>query len=108
MRISDWISDVCSSDLHAIEQAILRTYQRARTKHSGLKIVLAGFHDRFGLGLLLFLLARIHRSYGSGKGKEALEIIVVDRKSGGYGKSVSVRVDLGGGGYIKKIKMLIC
>src|SRR3546814_20769388 len=68
MRISDWISDVCSSDLLRVGVRIAQLAQRA---HACLHVVGA---DR---------------------------VVRQDRKSGGEGKSVSVRVDLGGPRIIK-------
>src|SRR3546814_19537341 len=66
MRISDWSSDVCSSDLPV-------AHWRA-----------------FRLGILLIGSPQSGQARPSG-----------DRKSVGLGKSVSVRVDLGGGRNIK-------
>src|SRR3546814_1749980 len=75
MRISDWSSDVCSSDL---EPKLLETQLSA--------ILRAGAH-----GPVRILLPMIS-SVGQ------------DRKSVVEGKSVSVRVDLGGRRIIKKKK----
>src|SRR3546814_19639143 len=74
MRISDWSSDVCSSDLFAhlaLEPALDRVVE-ALPRHAVGEVVLAG------------------------------EPFVGDRKSVVWGKSVSVRVDLGGRRSIKK------
>src|SRR3546814_14578348 len=68
MRISDWSSDVCSSDLHLDVD---------RQFH-------AGHHQ-----------SAAHRHLGT---------LPADRKSVVLGKSVSVRVDLGGRRIIKKKK----
>src|SRR3546814_11447130 len=83
MRISDWSSDVCSSDLLAqhVEQADEHRYLHQHRQAAGQRVdavlLLQPLHLR---GLLL----------------------LVDRKSVVWGKSVSVRVDLGGRRIIKK------
>src|SRR3546814_12084134 len=96
MRISDWSSDVCSSDLWCTERivdAVLADLDRLRL-HAGVR---AGTqHDRHCRQQLLGTAVVVR-----GRGGEA---DVVDRKSVVEGKSVSVRVDLGGRRYIKKKK----
>src|SRR3546814_8374366 len=99
MRSSDWSSDVCSSDLFPCvrpsrvgsgagrsrtRSGMTRTYGRrpggaARAAGSGTR--------------------QPPRSRSSGLGRHDVE---VDRKSVVSGKSVSVRVDLGGRRFIKK------
>src|SRR3546814_17863195 len=81
MRISDWSSDVCSSDLSLAVRARAR---RRRLRPIGVRAV--------GVGLALGLLAGLLRGLALG----------ADRKSVVWGKSVSVRVDLGGRRIIKK------
>src|SRR3546814_3067389 len=78
MRISDWSSDVCSSDLRYHRGTVRRHLQMAR------------------LGQGRPCLGHRHRLYGTGGHG--------DRKSVVSGKSVSVRVDLGGRRIIKKKK----
>src|SRR3546814_12805138 len=89
MRISDWSSDVCSSDLRleggeefrpdgTIDGAVI---DRQRAGHDGCHRQRTVLHDRT-------LLARADRQK--------------DRKSVASGKSVSVRVDLGGRRIINK------
>src|SRR3546814_13983756 len=79
MRISDWSSDVCSSDLCGVVLGL------------GLMRLFAyGVDSSGGIGDLRHLIA-----YGLAAG---------DRKSVVEGKSVSVRVDLGGRRIIKKKK----
>src|SRR3546814_14887835 len=90
MRISDWSSDVCSSDL------LYRVF--FNLAHNALE---AGARE-------LHLAARPVRDFlvidveddGPGMPEEAKRNIL-DRKSVGWGKSVSVRVDLGGRRIIK-------
>src|SRR3546814_11651253 len=104
MRISDWSSDVCSSDL--AQKAV----------HA------AGFHPTAILGCL-GAAAGVAAAMGQNRtqirdtlgvaGSMASGIIEyladgtwTDRKSVGSGMSVSVRVDLGGSRLIKKKKKL--
>src|SRR3546814_16443467 len=84
MRISDWSSDVCSSDLSAVE--LLR---------QGLGRVDVGRVERHEDAFRSFGHGTIHKS-----------VTKTDRKSVVLGKSVSVRVDLGGSRIIKKKKIL--
>src|SRR3546814_19831985 len=86
MRISDWSSDVCSSDLRAAEGADgarAGADRRADRRGVGAEPVLPAVHEvpRRGTG---------SRSQGA------------DRKSVVKGKRVSVRVDLGGRRILKK------
>src|SRR3546814_16541717 len=90
-RISDWSSDVCSSDLVAGA-----AHQRHLARRRG------GLGARGTLGSLHvhgFLSSRTtiagHPRFLAGLGKR-------DRKSVVKGKSVSVRVDLGGSRHMKK------
>src|SRR3546814_11134486 len=82
MRISDWSSDVCSSDLlRSVERGTRAAAQRDRPP------ALRPDRDRqFGFGR-----RRLYRLRDR-----------ADRKSVVSGKSVSVRVDLGGRRIIKK------
>src|SRR3546814_14494313 len=109
MRISDWSSDVCSSDLAWI--------QEARSSHDGI-ILNAGAYSHTSIAILDALttaelplievhLTNIfrreafrHHSYVSLVANGV--ICGLDRKSVGEGKSVSVRVDIGGRRLIKK------
>src|SRR3546814_19150414 len=85
MRISDWSSDVCSSDLETRAWTIVRgtkAPQAAGVIHTDFE---RGFIRAFTIG---------YDDYIQFKGE--------DRKSVVEGKSVSVRVDLGGRRSIKK------
>src|SRR3546814_17360300 len=98
MRISDWSSDVCSSDLSPIfaissnsPSAILAEALSAsiRTARRGERVSVGMSSLRAGEAVLQGTTASLTR----------------DRKSVVSGKSVSVRVDLGGGRLItQKIK----
>src|SRR3546814_9318191 len=88
MRISDWSSDVCSSDLRHL-------YSRDERFESGLR---CGTHRQRGeagrgeqRGADVAHAGDAHQHQPDG-----------DRKSGVSGKSVSVRVDLGGRSITKK------
>src|SRR3546814_11955760 len=80
MRISDWSSDVCSSDLNS---ALV------------LDVGLSTAMDDVAA-------AREIAEHVVGLGHRKIAIILGDRKSVVLGKSVSVRVDLGGRRTIKK------
>src|SRR3546814_19907857 len=84
MRISDWSSDVCSSDLQPADRRRSLAAERQREAHSVVerRMVKIFQHDA---GL---------RDGEPGRGVDRPD--AVDRKSVVTGKSVSVRVDLGG------------
>src|SRR3546814_15057035 len=105
MRISDWSSDVCSSDLfsgilttssYAAETRILENFhgsERTRQAHIG---------PEDGTMKLVIQIPCLNEA-------EDLPATLADRKSDVEGKSVSVRVDIGGRRIIKNkiITMLI-
>src|SRR3546814_20852167 len=94
MRISDWSSDVCSSDLRAgaVRGRLLGRLYLARQARGGAAWARCGGgrHDRRG-----------HRR-GADRRHPCRRRL--DRKSVVEGKSVSVSVDLGGRRIIKKTK----
>src|SRR3546814_16121619 len=111
MRISDWSSDVCSSDL--------RGRRRERAAAGGLDIEAASLcaGDRKALAdrrldprrqpgparhRLGPLCAQKLRTQLQGAGNGAQGAPQVDRKGVGKGKGVTGRVELGGGGIDKK------
>src|SRR3546814_19485507 len=93
MRISDWSLDVCSSDLDGSGPGMARDQSRSRQamgrqrRHPPAK----AWHDRAGGPSCLYDGRWRDRGQGG-----------LDRKSVLWGKSVSGRVDLGGGTIIKK------
>src|SRR3546814_13520465 len=99
MRISDWSSDVCSSDLAEKEQS-----RDNRPKGKILMATVKG--DVHDLGKHIVGVVLQCNNY------EVIDLgvmvpyakIMQDRKSVVQGKSVSVRVDLGGRRIIKQIK----
>src|SRR3546814_20633252 len=85
MRISDWSSDVCSSDLPTVTQWVLPpTDGRPEFRPAD------------------FVESRDTLYSLSMEGKGSAGPLVADRKSVVEGKSVSVRVDLGGRRIIKQ------
>src|SRR3546814_17503065 len=101
MRISDWSSDVCSSDLQCPEAGDGEQY----AQHAPGELGQGLWDDAHGA-----LSAGGGASSASGAGVVAAAVAAVallpsaDRKSVGSGKSVSVRVDLGGRRILKKNK----
>src|SRR3546814_17278195 len=115
MRISDWSSDVCSSDLCGVDNttAPCRLHERNR--------ISAAQHQSSGIHLKRAI-PRIQRNisdigicpHGLGVGQRRIieediqtaEMVMgLDRQSVESGKSVSVRVDHGGRRLIKKKNM---
>src|SRR3546814_10960071 len=94
MRISDWSSDVCSSDLAPQPVAGLLAVP---VPAGDLPVGLAATRDAAGTCLALPRAAkRPHRP------DDRPAATGGDRKSVGKGKSVSVRVDIGGRRILKK------
>src|SRR3546814_20213345 len=89
MRISDWSSDVCSSDLARGGGRACRTHDFVTHRIDRTHVI----NDTVGEVDRQLLAARQHILYA---------FVRRDRKSVVEGKSVSVRVDLGGRRIIKK------
>src|SRR3546814_12975909 len=110
MRISDWSSDVCSSDLSTIAQAVIAQL----LEHTSRPVtVLDGDEVRKHLSRGLGFSREDRAANVTRIGYVASEIVrhggiavcaPIERKSVVAGKSVSVRVDLGGGRIINKKK----
>src|SRR3546814_12317602 len=98
MRISDWSSDVCSSDL----PGAARPAPGAGTPRGGRSIRPPRMHARHRRGEFPARAGR--RARRRGRGDARVDLARADRKSVVEGKSVSVRVDLGGRRIIKKKK----
>src|SRR3546814_16095288 len=105
MRISDWSSDVCSSDLKTLVPQLI---DALRKNGAGDILVITG-------GVIppqdyeYLRKAGVAGIYGPGTNipqaaAEILQLIRRDRKSDVSGKRVSVRVDIGGHRSIKKKK----
>src|SRR3546814_11574318 len=93
LRISDWSSDVCSSDLRGIQGQHLAHDQAA---HDGNAQRLAQLET--------FTYTQRQRQCAQQRGRRRHHDGAEDRKSVVWGKSVSVRVGLGGRRIIKKKK----
>src|SRR3546814_17676063 len=94
MRISDWSSDVCSSDL--LDGQTLLGH-----------LLAAGDQNVPELPEALGVQDAVHGVHRAAVGLELDAVHPQDRKSVVSGKSVSVRVDLGGRRIIKKKKNAI-
>src|SRR3546814_14692971 len=92
MRISDWSSDVCSSDLHLLPAEIKEQlfFNRVNTQGRQWQQPLA-LQNRFDVEPRQRH-ASIHRSPPRPR---QLKMMSIERKSVEQGKSLSVRVDLG-------------
>src|SRR3546814_16359159 len=98
MRISDWSSDVCSSDLLTLHRIALAGQER---DDRGRQVGLTHGH---ALGAGLESAFRKKKGRSSRSGLSVSRLARTDRKSVVEGKRVSVRVDLGGSRIIKKKK----
>src|SRR3546814_18584763 len=101
MRISDWSSDVCSSDLATAQLAVEREERRA----GGFAVVdpEAAAQLRRGDAAV----RGFERAAGQHQRAVDAQRVVggrADRKSVVWGKSLAVRVDLGGRRFLKKKK----
>src|SRR3546814_11602275 len=114
MRISDWSSDVCSSDLRTFLQLVLPVRVVALGRASAGAAPACSSSHRFAAAgpsrsilrrySALFLEKAACRSACETCRDGVVRGGALDRKSGVEGKSVSGRVDLGGGRIIKKKK----
>src|SRR3546814_14120012 len=98
MRISDWSSDVCSSDLVLIRPGVARIENGAVDARTGLRHLQIQRRLYFSLDAVEFTV-----ECGVEQGARDRQLhALADRKSVVSGKSVSVRVDLGGRSILKK------
>src|SRR3546814_21157433 len=114
LRISDWSSDVCSSDLHVLgEVPVLPGDVRPTVEHGERRRDLEHVHGPVAVDLLdgrvvvpVLLVEGVRLVQDAGVGGDDLGPLLgadrQDRKSVVEGKSGSVRVDLGGRRLIKK------
>src|SRR3546814_14930170 len=100
MRISDWSSDVCSSDLAGVRAGQGDGDVEFRAGQVGRVEAEPGREAGEGAGEHFAVVLGGECQRGAGR----LHVVggARDRKSVVYGKSVAVRVDLGGGRTIKK------
>src|SRR3546814_13002402 len=124
MRISDWSSDVCSSDLQPergaarhrgsreAPQMAVRDPMRERLDEAAFEQFLARrrvatdpvHHRRLVPSLWIALLSRAHPRSFISRALSPFQSRSLDRKSVVWGKSVAVRVDIGGRRLIQKKK----
>src|SRR3546814_11331067 len=101
MRISDWSSDVCSSDLPGGEVGVeVVAREREPVFHVGFPA--AGLPPTQGYSRAVGKRSDTVNRFGATVDLQKSKSSSRDRKSVVYGKSVSVRVDLGGRRIIKK------
>src|SRR3546814_13928208 len=115
MRISDWSSDVCSSDLF-IDAATLApqriTLQDGKTidlklpkgveDGTQMRLTGKGQPGPGGAGDAIITIEIKPHPFFERDGNNVRLTLPVDRKRGVWGKSVAVRVDLGGRRHVKK------
>src|SRR3546814_15276581 len=114
MRISDWSSDVCSSDLspttYLTQWRVADSRAESMRMRSGAEIArydrtacsIAGHRANEWAGCASCSKLIVPPIDTTMRQKHSARGIHIDRKSVEKGKSVSVRVDLGGLGIIKK------
>src|SRR3546814_19714528 len=103
MRISDWSSDVCSSDLGLAGRYAVALFDLARESNAinavlkSLGDLKAGLAESADLHTLVTspIVGRTDAANAIGAAAKAMNVDS-DRKSGGEGKSVSGSVDSGG------------
>src|SRR3546814_17451030 len=104
MRISDWSSDVCSSDLQAQAEQVT-CFPIFRVGVDALLQCVCRRGGRGGAGQFQFAAQALGARVGGEVGGQGVEFgtgSIGDRKNGVAGKRVSVRVDLGGRRLITK------
>src|SRR3546814_18040285 len=105
MRISDWSSDVCSSDLRAVHRHRHAHLAERNAVEQDLHVVDrvdrdARLADIAGNARVIAVIAAMRRQIE----RDRQPLLPGDRKSVVSGKSVSVRVDLGGRRLFQKQK----
>src|SRR3546814_12465184 len=103
MRISDWSSDVCSSDLGEVAALLLEQIVRHGIVERQRRQAEPGSQRRADR---VITAERYARRQAAQKGNQLALLRRQDRKSVVEGKSVSVRVDLGGRRILKKKKSI--
>src|SRR3546814_15687490 len=111
MRISDWSSDVCSSDLapalrHVATSTLRSAYRRGLVLHLTNPKAILFFGSLYAVGVPAGASVETLALVIAAVGLQSLLLFhgYADRKSVVEGKSVSVRVDLGGRRCLKKKK----
>src|SRR3546814_13827302 len=111
MRISDWSSDVCSSDLKSASAPLPPTSSNLKVKPPAMpsSAIAGGLRAKTMASLIdvkkpIAFPTKASELFSSPeRSSHGLSIVnIIDRKSAVTGKSVSVRVVLGGRSHIKK------
>src|SRR3546814_15452564 len=107
MRISDWSSDVCASDLCSYQRDALYKIAPPRLNYRSRHQMDASPLRKLPQGLRRatsdsFATRRAMKTSLMARGRISATPLAIDRKSDVQGKRVSVRVDLGGRRLIKK------
>src|SRR3546814_16842226 len=105
MRISDWSSDVCSSDLSKSWRRVSMAKKQAKTIDNRHYDVVVAPHITEKATLLSENNAVVFKVARDASKPEIKEAVEADRKSVVEGKGVSVCVDEGGRGIITKKKI---
>src|SRR3546814_11338979 len=106
MRISDWSSDVCSSDLRDFDDALRMALQQVR---QCLRLQVADIAGEAMVLLVGELVAGNRNLLGVDHDQIVAGVKMRgDRKSAVEGKRVSVRVDVGGRRFIINKKVTAC
>src|SRR3546814_14453451 len=102
LRISDWSSDVCSSDLFDDDAGVIQdsAHKPECGSCSGFDLCASAVSDLFGYA------QRLHSLFGSNYSGSCSPRCRRRSEERRVGKSVSVRVDLGGRRIIKKKKII--
>src|SRR3546814_15883552 len=100
MRISDWSSDVCSSDLRTVRELLRSGVNVKRSQLRAGDLMIYRWKPR-QLHVAVYLDAG-HIVHASPSAGEVVVTALDDRQSVVEGKSVSERVDLGGRRIMKK------
>src|SRR3546814_18382032 len=112
MRISDWSSDVCSSDLLRPRPSMAVRRQAASSLHDALQEAslrawryTTGAEVRAPVSLCFRIAQNVAIDFARAQNRAPFTTHQgEDRKGAGEGKSVSVGVDLGGGRHLTKKK----
>src|SRR3546814_11933216 len=100
MRISDWSSDVCSSDLRTVDLEYFRVWL---VEGLGYADGSKGGRPPFDPVMMFkILILQAQHTLSDARTEYMIRDRLRDRKRVVSGKSVSVRVDLGGGRVLKK------
>src|SRR3546814_13940483 len=110
MRISDWSSDGCSSDLERPSETVLITVKGDSMIDAGIvpgDVVIVEKRQVARIGDIVVAIVDNEFTFKTMRRGNSPFVLLPDRQSVVEGKSVSVRVDLSGRRLIKKKRNLI-